>query len=276
MAVGKKWLDMVWYLKDTDEPFKVELAKNLNMLSFAPKELIRHPQGAALMILERGVAARSGCVLALGAIWGHDMILDRDSLREVEVATALSHCSVYTLTRQTLNRVRENFPRGDRMLRRAAVKVTRHRVLRSAVEEFRQMMRRQRCEAARRSGQGLLKQSASKDFVDLSLHGALEQHLTSQIDPSMLGKQGADLFELIAAKCSARRGSQDQATVSTTTSAGQEQTIPEGDREVVERMEALESKMDMILNLLSKDSSKEASQSATTFPRATTRSHIDL
>merc|ERR1719428_1433870 len=71
-AIGAA-IKRVWYFKNCETPFVVEVARFLEAFQYSPREELGGI--GILSIVERGTVARSGRILVPGNFWGEDMIL---------------------------------------------------------------------------------------------------------------------------------------------------------------------------------------------------------
>ena len=117
-AANSKWLERIPFLQKCGTDFKVELAMQLTARVFAPGE--RAP-GGHLYIINRGLALYGARVLTAGRIWGDDVILGSDQLRSRFCARAMNYLEAYTIDRDTLFAVAENYPKSYRAIRRCAL-----------------------------------------------------------------------------------------------------------------------------------------------------------
>ena len=117
-AANSRWLERIPFLENCGTDFKVELAMQLTARVFAPGE--RAP-GGHLYILNRGLALYGARVLTAGRIWGDDVILESDQLRSRFCARAMNYLEAYTIDRDSLFAVAENYPKSYRAIRRCAL-----------------------------------------------------------------------------------------------------------------------------------------------------------
>eukprot|EP00747_Dinoflagellata_sp_TGD_P125764 gnl/TRDRNA2_/TRDRNA2_174203_c7_seq1.p1 gnl/TRDRNA2_/TRDRNA2_174203_c7~~gnl/TRDRNA2_/TRDRNA2_174203_c7_seq1.p1 ORF type:complete len:408 (-),score=47.44 gnl/TRDRNA2_/TRDRNA2_174203_c7_seq1:57-1199(-) len=122
MWMYQSWLQNVDYLQNVDSDVIVSLALHLGTMVFAPQEQI--PILRTLFIVQRGVAAKNGRVLTLGATWGEDMILNDESLLDRNWARSLGYLEVLTLSRQGLDTCTEKFPHFASRIRWSVIRLT--------------------------------------------------------------------------------------------------------------------------------------------------------
>lgn len=104
---NREWLSRVWFLKGASQEFLVQLALRLRAQVFAPSE--ECPAGK-LYIIHRGVALYGGKVFGKGRVWGEDMILTSVNLQKPFSARAMIFLSVFTLSHDSLTKVRNSLP----------------------------------------------------------------------------------------------------------------------------------------------------------------------
>jgi len=133
LAANRKWLERVWYLRElTEKPnagssdLVAGLAKQLVIRSFIGHE--RLPVGQ-LYILRRGLVVKMWRFLGSGKVWGEDIILNSSELIDHSQAVALTYVEAYTLRRDELDEVLDDFPEAKEHVRKAARRVTMQRAL---------------------------------------------------------------------------------------------------------------------------------------------------
>ena len=117
-AANRRWLERIPFLHHCGPDFKVDLAMQLTARVFAPGE--QAPSGH-LYIINRGLALYGARVLTAGKIWGDDVILVSDQLRSRFCARAMNYLEAYTIDRETLYAIADNYPKSYRAIRRFAL-----------------------------------------------------------------------------------------------------------------------------------------------------------
>ena len=112
--INGKWLRRVRFLNGTQPEFIAKVMLSLEPLVFSPSESIF---GNQLYILHHGMAVYGGKVIGGGGVWGEDMLIYYQSLRLRCFAKAISYVEAFSITRDTLLSVSENFPISHRKIR---------------------------------------------------------------------------------------------------------------------------------------------------------------
>jgi len=131
LAANKKWLDHIWFFRGLEEleggsDFIAGLAKSLMIRSFVGHE--RLPIGQ-LYILRRGLVVKMWRFLGTGKVWGEDMILDNPELIDHSQAVALTYVEAYTLRRNELDDLLDEYPAAAARVHSAARRVTMQRAM---------------------------------------------------------------------------------------------------------------------------------------------------
>ena len=116
--VNSRWLRKVWFLREAEQPFLVQVAITLGAMVFAPGEMAGN---GFLYIVHRGIALYGGKVLTSGKLWGEDMILMSTHLQSKYCARAMNYLEVYMISREELVDVAKNFPETFKRIRRSAI-----------------------------------------------------------------------------------------------------------------------------------------------------------
>ena len=74
-----------------------------------------------MYVINRGLALYGARVLTAGKVWGDDVILLSDQLRSRFCARAMNYLETYTIDRDTLFEIAENYPKSRRAIRRQAL-----------------------------------------------------------------------------------------------------------------------------------------------------------
>jgi hypothetical protein len=130
--INERWLRRVWFLREADQAFIIQVALLLSPVVFAPGELTA---AGWMYIIHRGIALYGGKVLTSGKVWGEDIILESMSLRRKWAARAMNYLEVYLLSREDLLTAAEGFPDTLRAIRRAALLLALRRHLVMAARE---------------------------------------------------------------------------------------------------------------------------------------------
>jgi len=173
-----KWLKCVWYFKDSGYDFLAAVA-----IGMVPEMLCPGESGNFIsnmcVITNDGLATRGNTYLALGDIWGMDMVLENAHLRKDDEVTAVSYTEVHRLDRSDLINICSRYPRERAIIRRCTVKLT---VVRGILN------------LAKKVRQGIVQYSSNRSFENVpsvrpaSLEPESEEvrikfeHLTSRMD----------------------------------------------------------------------------------------------
>jgi potassium voltage-gated channel Eag-related subfamily H protein 7 len=121
MYLHEKWMRKVWYLQDMSREIVVWAARHLTLMVYAPHEEVL--QERTLYIVRHGVCLRGGRILVSGDIWGHDMLLSNDFLRDKSSVKVLSYLHVLKIHISDLADIVLSFPEARLQLRTAQVKM---------------------------------------------------------------------------------------------------------------------------------------------------------
>jgi potassium voltage-gated channel Eag-related subfamily H protein 7 len=116
-----EWVLGVPYIGKGSPPFVVEVARNLALQMYAPKEVII--QRRTLFALERGVVWRKMATLLKGNVWGVDMLLQSPLLRDETSALCLTVVELRYQAYQTFAMILENHPTDKQRVRSYCVKL---------------------------------------------------------------------------------------------------------------------------------------------------------
>ena len=131
MVANKKWLDHIWFFRDIEDvkggsDFIASLAKVLVVRCYIAQE--RLPVGQ-LYILRRGFVVKMWRFLGAGKVWGEDVILENMALVDHSQAVALTYVEAYTLRRNDLMEVLEQFPGPAARVLKAGRRMTIQRLV---------------------------------------------------------------------------------------------------------------------------------------------------
>jgi len=118
LRVNEKWLRPVWFLRDAQEQFMIELALSMTPLLFAPGEMV--PPGN-LYIVYRGIALCGGKVKGFGKTWGEDAILSRTDLQLAFSARAMNYLEIYACSKEDLLGIASLYPTEHKRIRKFAI-----------------------------------------------------------------------------------------------------------------------------------------------------------
>mmetsp|Transcript_16697 Transcript_16697/g.28405 ORF Transcript_16697/g.28405 Transcript_16697/m.28405 type:complete len:584 (-) Transcript_16697:199-1950(-) len=93
--LSEQWLSKVRYLQLLDQETLVAVARKLTPQLFAPHEAIEKQR--TLFVVRRGVCMHGGRVLVAGSLWGEDMLVSNDALREHYSVRCLTYLEVLSL-----------------------------------------------------------------------------------------------------------------------------------------------------------------------------------
>lgn len=107
LATNRDWISKVAYFRHIRDECLSAIAVTLQASVYAPKETVT---GFKLHIVMRGVAAQQGRIITRGDVWGEDMILEARHLARVRPVRALTYLDVYSLSREDLFDILEDYP----------------------------------------------------------------------------------------------------------------------------------------------------------------------
>jgi len=135
LTMNKNWLDHIWVFDGCHRDFVVQVALALEFHMFPAGEFCYLDR--TLNVLGRGIAAYAGRVMARGAVWGFDILLQSDDWMEKRRAFCFTFVEVQGLKKAELDAIRCSFPEEDRKLRKASIYVA----LRLRVHQMRTELR---------------------------------------------------------------------------------------------------------------------------------------
>lgn len=121
MQLHKAWLEKVWYLREIDGQALVNIARRLQADFFAPNEEVACSR--TLFILRRGICIRRSRILLKGDIWGEDMVVNNQVLRDEAPVKAISYLEVITLSYVDLVQAVKPFPEVCAQIQKIKVKI---------------------------------------------------------------------------------------------------------------------------------------------------------
>jgi len=122
-----RFLNDVWFMTQTTEDFRDHTADIMHPHFFESTSLI--DLFGMLCVVERGAVGRKGRILVPLGYWGDDMLLRSKALQCQVPAVALSHCEIFTLSRDDLCRVILEYPEEADYFRRSAILVAIRRLV---------------------------------------------------------------------------------------------------------------------------------------------------
>mmetsp|Transcript_140273 Transcript_140273/g.244254 ORF Transcript_140273/g.244254 Transcript_140273/m.244254 type:complete len:698 (-) Transcript_140273:67-2160(-) len=117
----KQSLQNVWYMRDAPETVLICAATYFRGDVFSPDEFIMDPNSVTVVC--KGSAAKRGRLLQKDAVFGEDMILASEELKDTACPRTLSFVEVLRLSKEDLFKVCERFPDFDVKVRRAQVRL---------------------------------------------------------------------------------------------------------------------------------------------------------
>ena len=133
-TANKEWLARIPFMTHCGEDFKVEVAMALTPKVFAPGEVA--PKGY-LYVINRGLALYGARVLTAGKIWGDDVVMYNSEFHSPYNARAMNYLEVYTISRDRLFELAEDYPHSKKAMRREALYMAMRRALCELVVETR-------------------------------------------------------------------------------------------------------------------------------------------
>jgi len=121
MHLHKHWIDKVWYLRGMQRQIVVGIARKLSTMVYAPSEEIYSER--TLFIVRRGMCIRKGRILFHGDIWGEDMLLTSEHLRDHVRVRAVRYLEILMLSFFDLDQVMQNFPEERGQMRWAQIRI---------------------------------------------------------------------------------------------------------------------------------------------------------
>jgi len=118
-----------------------------------------------LFVVGRGVASRRGKIKTQGTFWGQDFILECIDLKDRYVGHALTFVEILILRRTAFYTLLEEFPKEERMVRHAVVRMATSRGILAAAKKIRDE------EDFQRTGK-----CAAKSWTDLLQEEMINQH----------------------------------------------------------------------------------------------------
>jgi len=112
---NEQWLRCVWFLRDADRNFMVQLSLSLQPMLFAPREIL--PIGN-LYIVQRCIALYGGRMLTAGKVWGEDIILTTERLQRTWSARAMTYLEVHISTKQDFTAILDQYPAEMQRMRK--------------------------------------------------------------------------------------------------------------------------------------------------------------
>jgi len=121
MFIHENWIKQVWYLREMPKDLIVWAARSLHVKVYAPNEEVIGER--TLWIVQRGLCAYRGRILATPEHWGDDMLLSNPRLRRSCKSRALSHLLVLSLQVEALVEISMLFPEAMNKLRWAQIQL---------------------------------------------------------------------------------------------------------------------------------------------------------
>ena len=144
--INTAWLIKVEIFHGIPEQVAIELSFNFVLETFPPEEQIigERDESTKLFVLKHGVVMCKGRVRTIGdnSCFGEDMLWR--TMQRGYKAVSLTFCDCFTLKKDTLERVMDNFPSVRVMLRKIIVrKIVQEKIVETSriVKEFKRFMR---------------------------------------------------------------------------------------------------------------------------------------
>ena len=144
--INTAWLIKVEIFHGIPEQVAIELSFNFELETFPPEEHIigERDESTKLFVLKSGVVMCKGRVRTIGdnACFGEDMLWR--TMQRGYKAVSLTFCDCFTLKKDTLERVMDNFPSVRVMLRKIIVrKIVQEKIVETSriVKEFKRFMK---------------------------------------------------------------------------------------------------------------------------------------
>ena len=121
----------VWWLRQCEKPFLIELSTQLSREAFAKDERIPGTDQLGeprMCIMALGIASRAGTILTSGMWWG-DIIISSTLLRDMRPAKALGYCEIVAINRAGLDAAVANFPASALSIREASLRICTQRAM---------------------------------------------------------------------------------------------------------------------------------------------------
>lgn len=111
----------VWYFKDDcDSNFLMAISLSMTLSLFASRELV---SSDCLRIVVRGLAGKAGKVVTAGHVFGEDCIVQREMLRDLNPAVALTFLEVMSIEGDDMMAIAAFYPKELKKLHKAASKM---------------------------------------------------------------------------------------------------------------------------------------------------------
>lgn len=123
----KEVLNCVWYLRGLTPSVVIELSVHFKPDLFSPNEFIMDMH--SLYVIRKGTCIRRGALLHRDAVFGEDMILVTEVLKDTVCPRTLTFVEVMALERKELFTVCKKYPDVDRLIRKAQTKLALKRAL---------------------------------------------------------------------------------------------------------------------------------------------------
>ena len=144
--INTAWLIRVEVFHGIPEQVAIEISFNFVLETFPPEELIiaERDESNKLFVLKTGVVMCKGRVRTIGdnACFGEDMLWR--TMQRGYKAVSLTFCDCYTLKKETLEQVMDNYPSVKVMLRKIIVrKIFQEKIVETSriVKEFKRFMK---------------------------------------------------------------------------------------------------------------------------------------
>lgn len=141
--LSEQWLSKVPYLQALDQETLVAVARKLTPQLFAPNEAIEKQR--TLFVVRRGVCMHGGRVLVAGSLWGQDMLVSNDALREHYSVRCLTYLEVLSLRYPDFN-IAVQSQKSRRIIRWWQIRLALTHGVKKIAEQIRQLHAREKAQ----------------------------------------------------------------------------------------------------------------------------------
>jgi len=177
LRCSESFLRNVYFLRDVESEFLVQISLNLSARVFGPSEVITP---GFLYFVRTGVVLYAMKVITVGGTWGEDMILRSPLLRRFAAVT-ITHLQAYRLSRETLMELAFFFPAARRRIRRCTMMLALRRYLVQVAQQTKRISK---------------KSSLQKGMRTKALSAATQSQ--SMLRDTSMRKQALELMECYA------------------------------------------------------------------------------
>jgi hypothetical protein len=116
-----QWIVKVWYLRDLSDSVIVQVSRYMNTALYGPNEEIHTCR--TLFAVTKGLAMKGRMMMKAGNVWGEDMILYNDCLRDTRTVRSFGYLKVIKLKAGDLQDIVNKVPSAKTHIRNSRVKI---------------------------------------------------------------------------------------------------------------------------------------------------------